>query len=151
MPTSHGMATRKGQHPLYGVYHHMRTRCLKPNDKSYPHYGGRGITICKSWLSGFEPFMKWALTSGWRQGLAIDRINNNKGYSPANCRWVTTVENTNNRRVTIRLKYKGKKLTLRELSELSQVSYPTFISRFYRSDMTLDEMIHTPPRRNQYK
>ncbi len=143
-PKTHGFAGRGGRHSLYSVYHGMRSRCLNPNGKHYKDYGGRGITICKLWLSGFEPFVEWALASGYRKGLYFDRINNNKGYSPANCRWVSARESVNNRRTTVLVKYKGKLMTVRELSEISQVSYRTFHSRFYHSKLTLDEMVNTP-------
>ena len=65
-------------------------------------YQDRGITVCDEWLV-FENFRDWALSHGYKEGLQIDRVNNDAGYCPENCRWVTPKENVNNRRNTIRL------------------------------------------------
>ena len=65
-------------------------------------YQDRGIDVCDEWLV-FENFRDWALSHCYKEGLQIDRIDNDKGYCPENCRWVTPKENSNNRRNTIRL------------------------------------------------
>lgn len=77
----------------------MKARCLNPNSQSYADYGGRGIMLCEKWRE-FEPFYEWAKAAGYRKGLEIDRINNNAGYSPENCRFVTRHENAQNKRTT---------------------------------------------------
>ena len=81
---------------LYGVYHNMKYRCNKETAQGYHNYGGRGIKVCEEWSGkdGFIKFQEWALSSGYREGLSIDRIDVNKGYSPENCRWITKSENT---------------------------------------------------------
>ena len=76
----------------------MKRRCNNPNDKSYPEYGGRGIKVCPEWESEYLNFKKWALENGWINGLSIDRLDNNKGYSPDNCRFITHQANCQNRR-----------------------------------------------------
>ena len=65
-------------------------------------YGGRGIKICPEWdhPKGHVAFISWALANGWAEGLQIDRADNNGGYSPENCRFVTLKENLKNREVT---------------------------------------------------
>ena len=83
--------------PLYKVWCSMRQRCCNPNSKAYRDYGGRGISVCDEW-AGFEPFKEWAMSAGYRQGLTIDRIDNDGNYCPENCRWVgMSVQNANKR------------------------------------------------------
>jgi len=72
-------------------------RCTNPKDKEYHLYGGRDITVCRSWVKNPESFVEWAISVGWKRGLEIDRKNNERGYSPANCRWVTDKVNSRNR------------------------------------------------------
>lgn len=78
----------------------MKQRTLNPRCRAYKNYGARGISVCDEWLE-FEPFCEWALSNGWEKGLELDRIDNDGDYCPENCRWVTTKENSNNKRETI--------------------------------------------------
>lgn len=108
---------------LHNRWKSMRQRCLNPNNKSYKNYGARGISICEEW-SDFNNFYNWALNSGYEENLELDRIDNNKGYTPQNCHWVTSLENNHNRRNTslidgIPLKDFSKKYNM----ELSSVHY----------------------------
>ena len=72
-------------------------RCANPNHVAYKKYGGRGITMCQEWLDSPQAFVDWSLANGFSPELQIDRIDNGKGYSPDNCRWVTARENIRNR------------------------------------------------------
>ena len=83
---------------LYRIWKGMRSRCLNPNATSFENYGGRGITVCEEWRQSFEAFQQWSLGNGYADELTIDRINNDGGYEPGNCRWATWSVQLKNRR-----------------------------------------------------
>lgn len=90
--TTHGMRRTR----LYGIWCGMKQRCQNRNNDSYKTYGARGITVCDAWQN-FEAFKNWALASGYKAGLEIDRIDNDLGYAPDNCGWVSKTENRKKR------------------------------------------------------
>lgn len=83
---------------LYNKWQKMKARCNNIKHPAYKNYGGRGITVCEEWTHDFMLFYTWAIDNGYKEGLALDRRDNNKGYSPDNCRFVTHKENDNNKR-----------------------------------------------------
>lgn len=124
---------------LYQVYFGMKSRCYNPNVKCYKNYGGRGITICDEWLNDFETFKKWMLEHGYdysksRKEQQIDRKDNDKGYSPDNCRIVTNKENCRNKSTCNYLTYGGETLTPKEWAEKLGIPYRTITSRMKRLD-----------------
>ena len=86
--------------PLWSVWQSMIARCTATECLNYLNYTSRGITVCDEWFNDFLPFLNWALANGWEEGLQIDRIDNDSGYRPDNCRFVTPQENCQNRRST---------------------------------------------------
>lgn len=84
---------------LYGVWINMKTRCYNKKNIKYTCYGGRGITVCSEWKNDFLAFRKFALKNGWNDSLQIDRKDNDKSYSPDNCRFVTREININNQQL----------------------------------------------------
>lgn len=86
------------KHPLYDVWHDMKARCYNKNNKAHYCYGGRGIEVCPEWLNSFKSFYDWAMDNEYKKGLEVDRRDNDLGYSPENCRFVTRKCNLRNTR-----------------------------------------------------
>lgn len=93
---THGMSNDK----LYNVWRSMKSRCTLPSQKSYKDYGGRGITVCEEWVNDFVCFYEWSVDNGYKDGLTIDRIDNDGNYEPTNCKWSTRTEQQKNKRNT---------------------------------------------------
>lgn len=92
MRTHGGYGTR-----LYNIWKGMKERCLNASYRDYPHYGGRGITVCSEWAVSFAAFRDWALGSGYAPSLTIERRNVNGNYDPGNCTWITLAQQQKNK------------------------------------------------------
>lgn len=114
---------KKIEHKLHDCFLRIKRRCYNKNHKNYKYYGGRGITICDEWLMDSNNFVKWALENGWNETLTIDRIDNEKGYSPENCRWSTKLQQANNKRNNIFFEYNGKTQTLAQWCRELNLNY----------------------------
>jgi len=93
----HGDNCGGKQSRLYRIWHNMKSRCYNSNSINYKYYGDKKIKICKEWKNNYMMFKNWALANGYKKDLTIDRINNNKGYYPENCRWISLSENLKNK------------------------------------------------------
>lgn len=130
--------------PEYRTWTGIKTRCLNPNDRGYPRYGGRGITICDRWRDSFEAFLA---DVGRRPSPAhsIDRINNDRGYEPGNVRWTTADVQSRNRRTVVRITYGEKTMTLHDWGVEIGISASTLKQRL-RLGWSVERAFTTPAR-----
>lgn len=135
---------------LYQIWCGMKQRCFSKSDKSYGLYGGRGITVCDEWKNNFVLFRNWSMKNGYKEGLSIDRIDNNGNYCPENCRWVTSKEQNNNKRNTIRIEYNGETKTLQEWADYLEIHPDTLYSRIFRSKLTIERAFEKPIRNEDF-
>lgn len=134
--TRHGAAKTK----LYQVWGSMKQRCCNPNAKSYKNYGGRGITLCDEWME-FSAFQQWAKANGYAEGLEIDRIDNDKGYSPDNCRFVTRKQNCRNRRDNRHIEAGGERHTISEWADITGIPAKALQHRLCRGWSDVEAVI----------
>ena len=121
---------------LHNIWCSMNERCNNPNTAERHIYYDRGIKVCDEWKS-YEAFRDWSLANGYdpkadRGVTTIDRIDNNKGYSPDNCRFVTNTENARNKRSTKRYMFLGALLTTGEVAERTGTSIALIGERLRR-------------------
>lgn len=146
---SHG----KYRDRLYSVWHGMRQRCSNPKEREYHNYGKRGITVCEEW-NYFEPFREWAYANGYNPDRAnkhdcmLDRIDVNKGYSPDNCRWITNLEQQNNRQYHLRFTHNGETHTCSEWARILNVPYSTLRQACHLYGKTIQEFLDNYTPRN---
>ncbi len=116
----------KNQHPLYTVWRSMRDRCRNPKHHQWNRYGGRGIDICPQW----DDFRTFVADMGERPpGTSLDRIDNDKGYSPENCRWATRKEQQRNQSRAVYVTIDGERYRAIELADQYGVHTNTIVSR----------------------
>lgn len=135
--TTHGMWNS----PIYTVWRGMMARCYKAADKRYKRYGGRGITVCERWhdVSCFVGDM----FAGYQKGLQIDRIDNDKGYSPDNCRWADRGTQARNKSNIIQYSHDGKTMCLAEWSRHLNIHFQCLYDRLQRG-WSVEKTLTTP-------
>jgi hypothetical protein len=117
------------RNPIYKCWHSMIQRCTNPNNSSYADYGGRGITVCERW----QHFMNFYADMGERPlNMTLDRVDNNGPYSPENCRWATTSEQSRNTRHTRMITFNGRTQCLQDWATEIGISHATIASRLKR-------------------
>jgi len=117
---------------LYNIWTGMKRRCYNHHHVHFANYGGRGIAVCPEWRGDFAAFREWAMSHGYADGLSIDRIDNDRGYSPDNCRWIDTRAQQNNRRTNHFVTAAGQTHTICEWSRLTGVGASTIKERLRR-------------------
>lgn len=116
---------------LYAIWSAMKARCFNEHTIAYKDYGGRGITVCDEWANNYESFRDWANDNGYEENLSIDRIDNNGMYEPKNCRWVTSVDQANNRRSNHNVTLNGETHNVTEWASILGVNPKSIFSRLY--------------------
>ena len=117
--TKHG----HGSSPLYNVWKNMKERCYNPATHNYSRYGGRGITVCDEWRNDLAAFVQWAEENGYKRGLEIDRKDSDRGYSPDNCRWVSSNANQNNKGNNVLITIDGVTRTQTEWAAIAGITH----------------------------
>jgi len=115
--TTHGLSDTRE----YSSWYSMKDRCLNTHSDKYSYYGGRGITICQEWVESFEQF--YSDMGSRPEGMSIERIDNDKGYYPENCKWATLAEQANNKRNNVILELDGLVQTVAQWANHLGISY----------------------------
>ena len=137
--------------PVCRCYKAMKERCGEKYIDAHRYYH-RGIKVCQEWQNNYFVFRDWALSNGFKKGLQIDRIDNDKGYEPNNCRFVTNVENVNNRGNTFYVNYKGQKMSFMLImhdKKIANMHHATIRNRIQRG-WSADKAIDTPIKKGNY-
>lgn len=132
---------------LWRIWDGMKARCNNSNAPNFKNYGGRGIKVCKEWLTSFDSFREWAFSNGYANNLTIDRINNDQGYNPTNCRWVSLKAQANNKRTNHLLTYNGESKTISQWSESTGLSW-NCIKKRIDAGWSVERTLTTPVREN---
>ena len=142
--TTHGQSSTC----TYYIWRAIKDRCFNPNHKNYVYYGARGITMCHEWVNSYEQFL---IDMGeCPKGLSIDRINNDLGYFPGNCRWATMKEQTNNTRRCRYITYKQQTKSLTMWADEYGILPQTLKYRLDK-DWDIERALTTPVRdKNRY-
>lgn len=131
---------------LRNKLHRMKDRCTNKNRHNYYLYGGKGITVCEEWNNSFDAFYNWAINSGYKSGLSIERKNNNDGYNPSNCEWIPLNQQGKNRTSSWMIEYNGKTQCLLDWSKELSFKRTTIQNRMNHG-LTFEEALNMPLRK----
>lgn len=129
------------------IYKAMLQRCYNPNNSSYKNYGAKGVTVCDEWRNNSSSFQKWAFANGYNDSLTIDRIDNHKGYSPENCRWVSQTKQNQNRSSLHYATINGETKCVTEWCRELKLTPSTIIMRINKG-MSPEEALSQPINKN---
>lgn len=131
--------------PYYNTWRAMMKRCYCKRHESYKNYGAKGITVCDEWRDP-HAFMKWAEDTkpDSNEQLTLERIDNEKAYSPENCTWATRLQQTRNRRNTVYWTIDGETKTLGEWCEQYGIKYQVVRARYYQCGWDMKRSLETP-------
>jgi hypothetical protein len=150
MGYKHGHTVGRRFTSEYGIWSSMKDRCRNPNNKEFKNYGARGIQVCERWMT----FANFLADIGHKPSPkhSIERINNDKGYEPGNCKWATMSDQVRNRRVTklspmaarVIRRLRGTDLTRKQIADLFSVCVSTVKQIWSGQRWSLDAGAVTP-------
>jgi len=138
----HGASVNRSHSPEYATWHSMIQRCCNKNNKAYPDYGGRGISVCEEWLNSFEAFVR-DMGPRTSSELSIDRIDVNGNYTKDNCRWADRETQALNRRHAVKITFNGVTATIREWSKATGLTEKLIRTRHERGWSSEQIITHT--------
>jgi hypothetical protein len=138
MHTTHGKRSTR----IYAIWNMMNQRCTLPSNRAYKDYGGRGIKVCDRWKT-FENFYE-DMGDPPFTNASLERKDSNAGYDKSNVIWATKEMQANNTRKSVRYKFQGKEMTLKEVSVTAGIKYATLSSRVYGQGMSIEEAVSKP-------
>ena len=103
---------------IKSIFHGIKQRCYNPKEESFRWYGAKGIKVCDEWLDNPKSFETWSLQNGYEDSLTIDRIDEDKDYSPNNCCWITPEENAKYKSTTSLIDINGEEHTGRDWAKI---------------------------------
>lgn len=121
-----------GYERIYSAWINMKTRCYNKNSIQFSDYGGRGILISEEWRFNFKEFKDWSIKNGYAEKLTIDRIDNSRGYSSENCRWVDMYQQARNKRSNINFEINGLSKCMKEWCIITDCNYKAMYSHYMR-------------------
>lgn len=131
---------------LRNAWYGMMRRCYTTDRPDYYHYRKMNIVVCDKWLNSFDDFALWSLNNGVDMDLSLDRIDNNKGYSPSNCRWTDRYAQNNNSSQNVIVRYNGEEKTIGELAQEYGIKYNTLYHRIVTSKWPIEKALNTKVR-----
>lgn len=125
--------------PIYRIYLAMKERCYYKSGLNYHRWGGRGIIVCDEWMNDCNLFFEWSYKNGYRKGLTLERIDNNKGYSPENCIFTNRLRQANNTRTNHIIKFNDEEMSMADFCRKYDLNYPKFARRIVRQKYSLEK------------
>jgi hypothetical protein len=141
---THGHASKEVKSRTYSIWTNMINRCTNPKIHNWMDYGGRGIFVCQRWRESFENFL--SDMGEVPAGLSIDRINNDLGYEPNNCRWATAIDQQNNTSRNHIVEFRGESMTIAQWAAKTGISANVLYARINRWGWSTERALTTPSR-----
>lgn len=129
---------------LYTIWRGMIDRCENPNSEAFDRYGARGISVCPEWRADFAAFREWALANGYADALTIDRMDNDRGYEPGNCRWATYAEQNRNYGRNRPVEFRGRTVLICDLAAEVGLPQDVLKNRILRYGWDVEKAVSTP-------